>query len=194
MPARSVPDEVLVSRCRTGDQEAWSELVDRFGRYVWAIAFRGYRLSRPDAEDVFQEVFSRTYEHLAELRNDAAIRAWIGQVTRHCSLNRLRTEPGKELGLEPFPPEHGQVSVDDEQEVSADEQLLAELREAQSVHEALARLGDPCQDILNRFFLQNQPYRIIGEALDIPVGTVSSRISRCLDKLRVELDGTSPAR
>ncbi|HEX2482768.1 MAG TPA: hypothetical protein VHQ69_12880, partial [Methylomirabilota bacterium] len=57
-------DAQLVARCRTGDHDAWRELVDRFSRYVYAIAIQGFKMSEHDAEDVFQEVFTRAYEHL----------------------------------------------------------------------------------------------------------------------------------
>jgi DNA-directed RNA polymerase specialized sigma24 family protein len=61
------------------------------------------------------------------------------------------------------------------------------------VHEALATLPGNCQEILDRFFARDESYRLIGEALDLPSGTIASRISRCLVKLRDELEGTKPA-
>ena len=67
-------DAQLVSRCRAGDPDAWNEFVERFSRYVYAICGRGFRLSQQDAEDVFQEVFARTYERLDALREDSAVR------------------------------------------------------------------------------------------------------------------------
>src|SRR5919109_4036585 len=85
-----VTDADLVARCRGGDQEAWNELVNRFSRYVYAITSRVYRLSAHDAEDVFQDVFARTFEHLDELREDAAVRPWIGTLTRRLCVDRLR--------------------------------------------------------------------------------------------------------
>src|SRR4029078_10269398 len=80
----------LVARCRAGDQEAWAELVRMYSRYVFAICQQGFRLSDADAEDVFQDVFVRVYEHLDTIRDDASLRAWIGQVTRRLCLDRLR--------------------------------------------------------------------------------------------------------
>jgi DNA-directed RNA polymerase specialized sigma24 family protein len=53
-------DAELVARCRQGDEGAWAELVERFSRYVYAIAVQGFRLSEHDAEDDFQEDFART--------------------------------------------------------------------------------------------------------------------------------------
>jgi hypothetical protein len=73
-----ITDAELVARCRNGDAEAWNELVERFSRYVYAIAMQAFRLGPHDAEDVFQEVFARVYQHLDRLRSDDAIRPSIG--------------------------------------------------------------------------------------------------------------------
>src|ERR1044072_8312264 len=83
-------DAQLVERCRAGDEAAWAALVECFSRYVHAIAIGAYRLSEADAEDVFQDVFARTYEHLDGLRDDDAIRPWLGQLTRRLCIDRLR--------------------------------------------------------------------------------------------------------
>ncbi len=170
----------LVARCRNGDQDAWALLVDRFSRYVYAIAVQGFRLREHDAEDVFQEVFSRVYERLDTLRSDEAIQPWIGQLTRRLCVDKLRAgqreEPADEAEL-------GAV---------ADEDKLAQLDEALSVHEAMIELPQNCQDILDRFFARDESYRTIGEALELPAGTIASRISRCLGKLRDSLEGRNP--
>ena len=59
------------------------------------------------------------------------------------------------------------------------------------VHEALAGLSAECREILDRFFARDQSYRTIGDEVGIPAGTIASRISRCLAKLRAELEGRS---
>jgi RNA polymerase sigma factor (sigma-70 family) len=173
-------DGQLVARCRTGDPEAWNELVERFSRYVYAISVQAFKLSEHDAEDVFQEVFARAYEHLPKLRDDDAIRPWLAQLTRRLCIDRLRA------GAHEQPEELvEQMEVDE---------TIAKLDEALAVHEALAILPDGCQDILDRFFARDESYRMISEALELPAGTIASRISRCLAKLRVEIEGrTSPS-
>src|SRR6185436_6104364 len=67
----SLPDAELVRHCREGDADAWNELVERYSRYVYAIAVRGFRLSDEDAEDVVQDVFTRIYLRLDTLRDDS---------------------------------------------------------------------------------------------------------------------------
>jgi RNA polymerase sigma factor (sigma-70 family) len=73
------------------------------------------------------------------------------------------------------------------------DETIARLDEALMVHEALATLPENCREILDRFFARDESYRDIGEALDLPPGTIASRISRCLVKLRGELEGRNPA-
>ena len=171
-------DEQLVSRCRAGDQQAWAELVERFSRYVYAIASGAYRLSDADAEDVFQDVFSRTYEHLDGLRDDTAIRPWIGQLTRRLCVDRIRAA-------------RPHVPLDDGAGEGAVDERIEQIEQAVMVHAALERLSEDCREILDRFFARDESYRVIGEALALPAGTIASRISRCLGRMREQLEGRS---
>jgi len=175
----STPDGLLVARCRAGEPAAWDELVERFSRYVLAIASQGYGLRGGDAEDVFQEVFARVWEWLPTLRSDDAVRPWIAQLTRRCCVDRIR-QGSREV-------------MTDEPHEDAVDSVLVELDEALDVREALARLTPECREILDRFFARDESYRTIGDALSLPGGTIASRISRCLGKLRAELEGRKPA-
>jgi RNA polymerase sigma-70 factor, ECF subfamily len=172
----SLSDAALVARCRTGNQDAWAELVNRFSRYIYAIATQGFGLGPDDAEDVFQEVFARTYQHLHRLRDDEAIRPWIAQLTRRLSIDRIRAASR----VQP---------TDEEIEPQGADDTLDRLDEALSVRESLAELSDDCQEILDRFFARDESYQTIGESLEIPAGTIASRISRCLAKLREVMEG-----
>jgi RNA polymerase sigma-70 factor (ECF subfamily) len=171
-------DAALVKRCREGSAEAWNELVERFSRYVYAVCGRGFGLGGQDAEDAFQEVFTRIYTRLDTLRDDSAIRPWIGQLTRRVCLDRLasttREQPAEDV-------------LDDRLE-----RTMEEIDEAFAVREALDELGDPCRELLDRFFARDESYRTIGEELDLPPGTIASRISRCLGKMRSQLEGRKP--
>ena len=176
----SLPDAQLVARCRRGDEDAWRELVTRFSRYVYAICCQAYRLSQDDAEEVFQEVFTRTYEHLEKLRSDEAIRPWIGQLTRRTCIDRLRAGSREEI-------------VDPDTMAGGADETMETLDEAFAVHEAMATLSENCREILDRFFAQDESYHTIGAALGIPSGTIASRISRCLSRLREALEGRNPS-
>jgi RNA polymerase sigma factor (sigma-70 family) len=176
----SLSDAQLVARCRARDEAAWRELVNRFSRYVYAIIGQGFGLKAENAEDVFQEVFARTYQHLDRLRDDEAIRPWIAQLTRRLCIDHIRAGSREQL-------------TDDEIEPNELDETLSQLEEALSVHEALAELPEHCREILDRFFARDESYQTIGAALDIPAGTIASRISRCLAKLRELFEGRKPS-
>jgi RNA polymerase sigma factor (sigma-70 family) len=171
-------DADLVARCRGGDHEAWRELVERYSRYVYAIT-QAFRLSPHDAEDVFQDTFARAYERLHTLRDDDAFRPWLASMTRRLCIDELRAG-GREQPVE-------------DPEAEAVDDTIEELTEALAVREALAELPERCSDILDRFFARDESYRTIAEALDLPAGTIASRISRCLARLKDRLREESPA-
>ena len=171
----TLADAELVRRCRADDAGAWNELVERYSRYVYAIAVRGFRLSDDDAEDVFQDVFTKIYLRLDTLRDDSALRPWIAQLTRRRCLDAISSKSRE------TPAEEEALTADE----SAD---LADVEEAFAVREALSGLSENCQDILDRFFAQDQSYRTIAEELEIPSGTIASRIARCLGRLKDQLE------
>jgi RNA polymerase sigma factor (sigma-70 family) len=172
-----VTDAQLVARARAGDHEAWREIVERYSRYVYAIA-ASFRFRQQDAEDIFQDVFARAYEHLGTLRDDEALRPWLAALTRRLGIDRLRAG--------------GREQVTDQLEREAVDDRLEELDEAFDVREALTELPEHCREILDRFFARDESYRTIGDALDLPSGTIASRISRCLKRLRELLEEKPP--
>jgi RNA polymerase sigma factor (sigma-70 family) len=166
-------EEELVARCLAGEQDAWNDLVRSYSRYVFAICSQGYRLQGADAEDAFQDVFVRVYGRLGTLRNPEALRPWIAQLTRRVCLDRIAA--GKREESSDAEPAGIEITID-------------ELDEAFAVREALEELPEECREVLDRFFCRDESYRTIGEELGIPAGTIASRISRCLGRLRQRLE------
>jgi RNA polymerase sigma factor (sigma-70 family) len=164
----------LVDRCRAGDREAWAAVVQNHAGLVNGILRGAYRLASHDAEDAFQEVFTRLYLNLGELREDQALPGWIAQVTRNVAVDVIRLQRREQPG-------------DDQLDEAAHDAPLEQLLEAMSVRQALGRLPELQREMLDRFFVQDQSYRMMAEELSIPAGTIASRISRALAMLREEL-------
>jgi RNA polymerase sigma-70 factor (ECF subfamily) len=118
-------------------------------------------------------VFARVFERLDTLRDGDALRPWIAQTARNCAVDSLRRS-GREVPVDDVP-----EGVDDG---------LARLDEALTVHAALDRLSPECHEILDRFFCRDESYRTIGTELELPSGTIASRIARCLARLRDVID------
>jgi RNA polymerase sigma factor (sigma-70 family) len=170
----------LIARCRAGDQAAWRAIVERYAGLVNGILRGGFRLGPVDAEDAFQEVFTRLYVRLDSVRDDQALAGWIAQVTRNVALDWLR-RAGREL------------PTGDAIEMAGDEDPVGGVLTAMVVRDALMRLPDHQREIIERFFVQDESYQTIAVALDIPPGTIASRISRALVALRDELEGRREA-
>jgi RNA polymerase sigma-70 factor (ECF subfamily) len=176
-------DAELVARCRTGDDGAWALLVERFARYVHAILVRAYRLCPDVAEETFHDVFARVYEQLPKLRDDAAFRPWLAQLTRRVAVDALRAGSNER-------PADSELIED--LDVAADD-LIAELEQALTVRVAMAELPTACGDVLDRCFARDETYATIGAALGVPPGTIAGRISHCLGRLRRKLEAPSRA-
>ena len=173
----ALTDAQLVERCRQGDAAAWRELVERYSRYVYAIT-QAFRLSEQDAEDIFQDTFAKAYERLHTLRDSDALRPWLAALTRRLCIDKLRASRRE--------------TILDDPEGEAVEDRIDELNEAFAVREALRELPEHCREILDRFFARDESYRTIAEALDLPSGTIASRISRCLARLKDRLGEEIP--
>ena len=134
-----------------------------------------FRLELHDAEDAFQEVFTRLYMRLPTIRDDQALRGWIAQVTRNVALDSLRRSSRE-------------VPTGDTIDERAFEEPLRAVDQALEVRAALDRLPAHQREILDRFFARDESYQTIGVALGIPPGTIASRISRALAALRTEYE------
>jgi RNA polymerase sigma factor (sigma-70 family) len=167
-------DASLVARCRAGDQLAWRTLVERHAGLVNGILRGAFRLGVSDADDAFQEVFTRLYVKLDSVRDERALGGWIAQVTRNVALDTLRRNRRVQL-------------VGEEFEAAGYDDAISEVFEALWVREALGALPEHQRDVLERFFVLDQSYQTIGAALGIPAGTIASRISRALAAVRVTI-------
>jgi RNA polymerase sigma-70 factor (ECF subfamily) len=166
-------DSDVVRRCLQGDPDAWAELVHRYANSVYAIARRQFGLEPCDADDVFQETFSRTYQHLPRLRSHEAIGPYIRQIARRTCIDHL-TKPN--------------ATPVAEINTGVDEGSIQRMEQKIVLRQALDRLPPINREVIDRFFLRDECYRTISQALDLPHGTIASRIARGLERVRAELD------
>ena len=166
----------LVMRAGARDQQAWLQLVGRFGNLVWAVA-RSHRLDHADAADVSQTTWLRLAENLGTLRDPARLPGWLATTARRESLRVLagrRREAPAEL---PDDIDHDRFSA-------PEAFVLTEDRDAR-LWQAFEQLSDRCQQILRLLAASPElSYADVGRALDIPVGSIGPTRGRCLQALR----------
>lgn len=167
-------DQELIARCLQHDEDAWRALLDRYASYIYTIITRAYGLAGEEAQDAFQESLVKAFEGLPGYRGEGEFRAWLRQVVRNsCAAHLRRQRP-----TEP---------ISDEIPDRAQEEVLERIERAYTLTRVLRELDDPCRQIIALFFFKGQTYKAIATALAIPEGTVGSRLSRCLTKLRANV-------
>jgi len=167
-------DADLLPGCRGGDEAAWRALVERYTRKVFGLAYR-FTGRAEEAEDLTQEVFVKVYQTLHRYREtDGPFGAWLMAVARNHAIDHYRR--GRQ--------ERQRRSEDPlvlEMAASGEEHPVAGIEReerAKLVHKGLRALPPDLRAPLVMCDLQGLSYDEIAAALEVPLGTVKSRINR----------------
>lgn len=167
-------DRELLNGCREGRADAWDALVTRYESLVFSVAIHG-GLGREDAADITQATFVALLDRMSSLRADDRLPSWLVTVAlRQVWRTKRRLERELPDGL------HGDLAVDPQQEW---EHLAA-------LHEAIARLGSPCHELIHAlYFDPSQPtYALIARRMGRAPGGLGPLRGRCLERLRSLLE------
>jgi RNA polymerase sigma-70 factor (ECF subfamily) len=175
-------DRDLVERAQQGDEEAIHELVERHASGLYRLAY-GLTGNTADAEDVVQETFLGALRHLSSFRRLSSVKTWLtrilfNQVGRH-RRSRLRR---RTVSL--YDVADGSESV---LGVRRDAGSTAHMDARMDVLAALDALSEEHRQVVVLREMQGLSYAVIAEVLDIPVGTVESRLFRARQELRRRL-------
>jgi RNA polymerase sigma-70 factor (ECF subfamily) len=173
-------DAELVHRAKGGDDSAFDELVVRYRKKVYAIAF-GMARNHGDADDVAQETFLRAYQALNRFKTEFEFKTWLFRIAVNTCINMLkrkgrRVETSFEEKIEagmPQPVTPGNPGKEMEQQ---------ELRE--KIDEAIQQLSPKLRSVFVLRTQQDLSYEEIARVLKISRGTVMSRLSRARDSMR----------
>jgi len=169
----------LIVRCQGGDQTAFEPLVRRYKRRAAGFAL-GWTGNHDDALDLSQEAFARAYGALSRFDPDRPFYPWFHRILKNLCLNYLRRKTiRREVPLEDVGPRADRAPLPD---VAADR---SELRAA--VWAAIRRLREQDREILILREFQDLTYAEIASVLDIPRGTVMSRLHHARLRLRDQL-------
>lgn len=166
-------EKELVERCRKGEDEAWRDLVDRFGQKVYSIAYH-FTLKREEAEELSQEVFLKVFENLQRYDGSYPLTAWLVSLARNLCIDRYRRRK-REKSFR-FVSDDAVLPL-----LKSDDDPSAEaLRKERTkmLFSALAEIPEDLAEILVLRDLDGLAYDEIGRALQLPDGTVKSRLFR----------------
>ncbi len=185
-----VDEAGLIERCRRGEAAAWDELFDAHyaatGGFVFQVA---PRLRREDVEEVCQETFLAVIRSLGSFQGGSRLQTWIFRIAANKARDYEQRQRAAKRGggvaavsLQAENPLTGQTIDPPSALPGPDGVLLGEERAGQ-VAEAVAQLEGPCREVIELRYFGDLSYEEIGTALQLNPKTVSSRLSKCLDRL-----------
>jgi RNA polymerase sigma factor (sigma-70 family) len=178
-PAQEWSNTRIVAACLTGDERAWSALLDRYKNLIYSIPLR-YGASPQDAADIFQAVCLDLFNELPRLRDAEALQGWLIRVTTNKCYRWKRRQINRETNLDEDVVEH--LSALD----AIPPDVLAEVETEQMVREAIAHLPPRCRQMIELLFFEHppMPYREVARRLKLATGSIGFIRGRCLKRLK----------
>ena len=186
----SDPETSLLARCCRGEAAAWDELFDRHyaaaGRFIFQL---GHDFTREDAEEICQEAFLSVIKNIESFHGESQFQTWLFRITANKARDyRERQHAAKRGGgqtpvsLQAEDPESG-LALDPPSAAPTPDMALLGAEQIALVRRALDQVGEPCREIIQLRYFGDLSYDEIGAALRLNAKTVSSRLSKCLDRL-----------
>jgi RNA polymerase sigma-70 factor, ECF subfamily len=180
----------LLARCRRGDPEAWDELFDLHyaaaGRFVFQLAAD---FTPEDAEEICQEVFLSVIRNLDSFHGESQFQTWLFRIAANKTRDyRERRNAAKRGGgqtpisLQAEDPESG-LTLDPPAQLPTPDESLMTAEQMALVRAAVDRLDEPCREIIELRYFGDLSYEELSRTLKLNPKTVSSRLSKCLDRL-----------
>ena len=180
----------LLARCRRSEAGAWDDLFDQHyaaaGRFVFQL---GHDFSHEDVEEICQEVFLSVIQNLESFHGGSQFQTWLFRIAANKARDyRERRNAAKRgggqtpLSLQAEDPESG-LTLDPPGTAPAPDAMLMNAEQVALVHRALEQLGEPCREVIELRYFGDLSYDEISRSLNLNPKTVSSRLSKCLDRL-----------
>lgn len=190
VPVEKMDDHSLLAATRTGDQLAFEELVRRYNTKIINYVYRllnDYDL----AVDLAQETFIRVYKSADRYQATFSFSTYIYKIAHNLAISELRQRNRRRLV--PLPSffsdkdsEEVEIEIADQRQMLADDAMIANERQA-AVAKAIASLPEKYRAALVLCDIEERSYEEISAVLDLPVGTVKSRINRARNLLKEKL-------
>lgn len=178
------PDEIIVERALSGDAEAFGEIVRRWERRIFALAY-GMLGREEDARDATQETFLAAFRNLRGFRGEAKVSSWLHRIAvNQCITRQRRAKVRNEAALADEEERASSVAAPFDRSPAN----VAEGRQrTAAVRVALNSLPPELRQVVVMKEFEELTFREISEALDLPLSTVKSRLYTGLKQLQMRL-------
>jgi len=181
----SATDEIIVQRALTGDAEAFGEIVRRWERRIFALAY-GILGREDDARDATQETFLAAFRSLRGFRGDAQVSSWLHRIAVNQCITRQRQARVR-----------SEAALEDEEEKNAvrfttpvhylPSRVAEGRQETVAVRRAINSLPVELRQIVIMKEFEELTFREIADVLDLPLSTVKSRLYTAMKQLQMRL-------
>jgi RNA polymerase sigma-70 factor (ECF subfamily) len=185
MSERAAEDLMLIQRAQRGDKSALNELVRKYEQRAYQFAFRLTR-SPEEASDIVAEAFVRVYNALPNFKGNSQFSTWLYRILTNCFLDIRKKESRRQTSsLESaMTTEDGELERQVEDETQDPHADVVSNERMRRVHNALQKLPDYQRQMIVMYHAEQKSYEDIAAALDLPIGTVKSRLNRARLSLR----------
>ncbi len=175
-------DGRLVKECVSGNEEAWSLLIEKYKALIFSIPVK-YGLPPHEAADVFQSTCIELLTRLPQLREPRALPKWLMQVAHH-QCYRWKRQQRRVVSRDAEP----DLPVPETPAIA--ESLVQQTQEEQMLREAMAFLTPQCRRLVELLFFEvpPRPYSDVAAELGLAVGSIGFTRQKCIERLRRHLD------
>jgi RNA polymerase sigma-70 factor (ECF subfamily) len=168
-------DHKLVERCLQGDDAAWETLVSSYGRRIYNLSYR-YTNRKEEAEDLTQEILIRVYQNLKSYRSEAgSFQNWILRVARNLIIDHYRQ-------VRRYPQAGGSEELETmnitDDKIPNPQRVAEQIEASQFLQGGLQSISPELKEAIILRDLEGMAYQDIADLLNVPEGTVKSRINR----------------
>lgn len=182
-------DQQIVAEVLDGKQHRFAELVERYQGQIVSYVCKMIR-NYDDAVDLSQEVFLKAYSALDTYRPKYPFPAWLFRIARNATIDEIRKRRLETVSLdEPIETSEGSIDRDPPEERHGPEEIVLESELEDRVEAAMNELPDKYREPLVLRHAAEMSYEQIADALELPLGTVKTRIFRARETLRESLAG-----
>lgn len=188
-PAHTLDDKDLVARCQQGSRDAFDELIRRYQRRVYTFAYR-LTGNADDASDIAADTFVRLYTSIASFRGESSFATWLFRVVTNIYLDarkRQRVRQTQSLD-EMIELEESTVQRQIEDTNPTPHEVAEDHERTAALQAAITSLPEFQRTMVVMYHVNGMAYEEIAEALDLPIGTVKSRLNRARQALRRKLE------
>ena len=174
-------DERLVKECLSGNEDAWSLLIEKYKALIYSIPVK-YRLPPHEAAEIFQATCVELLKRLPELREPRALPKWLMQVAHH-QCYRWKRQQQRVVSRD------GDADIPEPETPAIAESLVQQTQEEQILREAMAALSPQCRRLVELLFFETpaRHYSEVAAELGLAVGSIGFTRQKCMDRLRKHL-------